>query len=288
MRLPPDDGKIWPVGLSGGADSVALLCRAQDSGLPVTALHFNHAFADENGDAEEAFVRDLCAGRGIALTVGRRTEAQPAGESKEVFARRCRFAFFAAHAGGRLMLAHHADDRAENLILRLMRGCGPEGLTSFGPEGSVAGLRIVRPLLDETHADQVRWLQARGIGWMEDVSNADLTIPRNLIRHTLREALPTFTSGANIALDLLTEESRFLGSLAEAAVISTGPGHLRLREGTPAVLRRRALHGWLRERFGHTPTRRRMALLEAPGTTVMLRPGLRIRHAAPDFWETLT
>lgn len=287
MRLPPNDGAPWPIGLSGGADSVALLCRAQEAGLPVTALHFNHAFSDENGDAEEAFVRELCAARHIPLTVGRCTETQPANESKEVFARRCRFAFFAKYAAGRVMLAHHADDRAENLILRLMRGCGLEGLTSFGEASSVAGLRIVRPLLDETHADQIRWLKAHRIGWMEDVSNGDLTVPRNLIRHTLREALPTFTSGANTSLDHLTEENRFLAELTAAATLSAADHHLRLKEGTSPVLMRRALRGWLLKRFGHTPTRRQMTLLETPQATVMLTPTLRVRHTSPTLWETL-
>lgn len=136
MRLPEDVRTTrWALGLSGGADSVALLLKCLEAGVRPVALHFNHAFADENGDEAEAFCRGLCASLGVSLTVGWRVEAPGERGSKESRARAARMAFFARElrAAGcvGILLAHQADDRAENLVLRLARGCGSEGLSSF-------------------------------------------------------------------------------------------------------------------------------------------------------------
>ncbi len=287
MQLPPIDAKPWALGISGGADSVALLYRMLEAGVPVRPLHFNHGFEDENGDNEEIFVRALCENLHLPLIVGRCTDAESRTTSKEVFARQCRFAFFKAHAQGKLLLAHHANDRAENLILRLMRGCGLEGLTSFGIDGCIEGMQIFRPLLDETHQDQVDWLTARGYTWMEDPSNNDTHIPRNLIRHTLRKALPTFTSGANTSLDVLTEENAFLARLTQDAIESQSALHLRMHVQSEPVLKRRALVQWLKARFNHTPTRRQMELLDCVGAVIPLRTDLRVRHTLENLWEAL-
>lgn len=255
MKLPavlPNES--WGLCLSGGADSTALLLKCVEANFPVVALHFNHGFADEEGDADEAFVRDLCAQVGVALEVGRCTASWTTGETKEVFARRHRLAFFAACARKLgltgLLLAHHADDRAENTVLRLARGCGAEGLTSFRMEGVApwdAQLKVVRPLLDETHADQIEWLETRGLTWREDVSNQDLTIPRNAIRATLPVVLPHFSAGVNAAVDVLTEENAFIAACATEALVQQTAMLLEVKPMTHVVLVRRLLRAWLPE-----------------------------------------
>ncbi len=293
MRLPEDArGAQWALGLSGGADSVALLHKCLEAGVRPVALHFNHAFEDENGDEAEAFCRALCASLGVALRVGRRVASPQERGSKESRARTARMAFFAqeTRAAGcvGVLLAHQADDRAENLVLRLARGCGSEGLSSFGWGGGLPGaadLRVWRPLLDETHAAQVAWLRERDRVWVEDVSNADLSIPRNAIRRVLAPLLPHFTAGANAAADLLAEESACLTRLAEAATASRTAQALELRPGTDATLARRALRAWLPT----TLTRRQTeALLTLPvGGVTQVEGGLGVRRVGDWTWVRL-
>lgn len=290
MRWPEDLREArWALGLSGGADSVALLRRCVEAGGRPVALHFNHGFADENGDEAEAFCRDLCATLGVPLRVGRCPDPEAGGGSKETRARRARMAFLAeaaraARAVG-VLLAHQADDRAESLILRLARGCGVEGLTNLGWAGTLPGapdLRLCRPLLDETHADQVAWLRARGLRWVEDVSNADLAIPRNAIRRLIAERLPQLTRGANVSADLLAEEGAYLAAQAEAAVAERTPRLLRLRPGTPTVLARRALRAWLPTPPTHAQLR---ALLALPvGGVAQTRGALILRRLSQEAW----
>lgn len=293
MRWPQDMMQVrWALGLSGGADSVALLLKCLEAGVRPVALHFNHAFADENGDEAEAFCRELCTSLGVALIVGRREVCVQERGSKESRARTARMAFFAREipAAGcvGILLAHQADDRAENLVLRLARGCGAEGLTTFGWGGVLPGapqLRVWRPLLDETHAAQVAWLRARGQSWVEDVSNTDVTIPRNAIRHVLTPLLPHFTSGANASADLLAEESACLARLTEAAVVTRTAQALELRPGTDFVLMRRALRKWLPNVMTRQQTE---ALLALPvGGVTQVEGGIGVKRVGAWAWVRL-
>lgn len=293
MRLPEDVKQArWALGLSGGADSVALLLKCLEAGVRPVALHFNHAFADENGDEAEAFCRTLCAALGVELIVGRRQVGAQERGSKESRARAARMAFFAREISATgcvgILLAHQADDRAENLVLRLARGCGAEGLSSFGWGGTVPGapsLRVWRPLLDETHAEQVAWLETRGQCWVEDVSNADVTIPRNAIRHVLVPLLPHFTSGANASADLLAEESACLTRLAESATVSWTEQTLELRPETDPVLARRALRKWLPNVMTRQQTEALLAL-SANGVT-QVEGGIRVKRVGAWTWVRL-
>ncbi|MBR6802345.1 MAG: tRNA lysidine(34) synthetase TilS [Kiritimatiellae bacterium] len=293
MRLPDyEPGARWGLCLSGGADSTALLLKCLEVGFPVVALHFNHAFEDEDGDADERYVRALCAAKQVPLEVGRCMEAWATGETKEVFARRHRMDFFAEcarrlHLTG-LLLAHHAGDRAEHLVLRLARGCGAEGLTRFGFENEApwdARVRLVRPLLDETHIDQVQWLTSRGISWCEDVSNADLTIPRNAIRATLPKVLPHFVAGVNASAELLSEENAFIAACAKAAVLEQTERVLSVKPATHMVLLRRILRAWLPELTRHQTQR----LLELPpGKVAMVAQKRVIRRVSETQWQRLS
>jgi tRNA(Ile)-lysidine synthase len=254
----------------------------------VVALHFNHAFEDEEGDADEVFVKALCARLGVALEVGRCTEPWTTHETKEVFARRHRMGFFAAcvtrlQLTG-LLLAHHAGDRAENVVLRLARGCGAEGLTSFGFENRApwdAHVRLVRPLLDETHEDQVNYLKARGQTWQEDVSNADLTIPRNAIRAALPSVLPHFVAGVNAAAEVLAEENAFIAECAAAQVLHCSAWRLEVKPDVHPVLLRRIVRGWLKD----LTRRQTEALLTmAAGTTVNVSGDVVVERVSPTQW----
>jgi tRNA(Ile)-lysidine synthase len=120
------------VAVSGGADSVALLRALYACGAPVAVAHVNHRLRGSESDGDEAFVRDLCARLGIACHVhSADVAALAAGDNLEATARRVRYAFFAAVAGGGgagwVATAHTADDQAETVLHRLIRGTGLQG-----------------------------------------------------------------------------------------------------------------------------------------------------------------
>lgn len=287
------------LGLSGGADSVALLLRCLDARQQVLALHYNHALPDERGDEAEAFVRALCARLSVPLAVGRCEEPWPGRrESREAFARRHRMAFFAnqlrSHALRTLLLAHQADDRAETAILRLARGSAGAGLTGFSVQAPLPGApacRILRPLLGETHASLVAELRARDQAWFEDPSNADLTIPRNALRRVLVPTLPHFTSGVNAALTLLAEDDAYLEHAAQQAIRQATPELLELAPQTPSVLARRALRAWLAGDPtgplgpGQGACARLLAL--PPGAVTTIPGARRIRRLTENAWIRL-
>lgn len=283
----------FAVGLSGGADSVALLYKCLE--LPhktIIAVHFNHAFDDENGDEAEAYCRDLCERLHVPLYVDKCSIDWDRKTTKEVFARDQRFAFFKralkAHGMKSLVLAHHSGDRAENLVLRMARGSGLEGLVSFRSKGPFPGwpdATIYRPLLDESHEDQTRWLEAHGETWIEDTSNVDTTIPRNAIRHHLRTVLPHFVAGANLAADILTEENAYLNQCVDAIILRKSPHHLNLKADAPLVLIRRALRRWIPEALSYTQLQ---ALAQLPqGASYNLTPSVRILATKPTCWKRI-
>ncbi|OFW08003.1 MAG: tRNA lysidine(34) synthetase TilS [Acidobacteria bacterium RIFCSPLOWO2_02_FULL_67_36] len=179
--------------LSGGPDSVALvhlLRELQDRGeLTVAGVaHFNHQLRGAEADADEAFCAALAADLGLAIEIGRgdvRAFALDEGRSIEDAARQVRYAFL-NEAADRLdadvvAVGHSRDDQAETFLLRLLRGSGPRGLAAILPRAG----RIVRPLLDIPRADLREYLRGRAVAFREDATNADVSIPRNRVRHEL-------------------------------------------------------------------------------------------------------
>src|SRR5580700_1007968 len=155
-------GERIGVAVSGGADSVALLRvladLRQELGIGLAVLHFNHQLRGSESDDDEHFVASLAEGLGIELLSGRGDVAAAARErgwNLEDAARRLRYAFFssvvAAGQVAKVAVAHTADDQAETVLARLVRGTGPSGLAAIYP---VKGY-VVRPLL-ETRRDALR------------------------------------------------------------------------------------------------------------------------------------
>ena len=179
--------------LSGGADSVALVALLREldaAGELVLAgvAHFNHQLRGAEADDDERFCRDLAASLGLPIEVGRadvRALAQEQGRSIEDAARTVRYAFFerAADALGaeRIAVAHTRDDQAETFLLRLIRGAGPRGLAGIRPRAG----RVIRPLLDIGRSELREFLAERQLEFREDATNADVSIPRNRVRHEL-------------------------------------------------------------------------------------------------------
>lgn len=186
------------VGLSGGADSVALTRalkeRSGELGIVLSAAHLHHGLRGAEADGDCEFARELAAGLGIAFHSERvdvAAEAEAAGESIEEAARRLRYAWFRRLMAERVVdavaTAHTLDDQAETVLGKFLRGAWTEGFSGIHPVVDFAEGRILRPLLGVTRAQIEAYLGGLGQGWCEDGSNRDLVYTRNRIR---RELLP--------------------------------------------------------------------------------------------------
>ncbi len=203
------------VACSGGVDSTVLLHLARGLGLDVVAGHVNHGLRGAEADADEAFVAETAARLGCGFAV-RRVDpgALRAGRSSlerptlQEAARRLRYdALYAmADAAGaaRIATAHTADDQAETLLQRLLRGTSPEGMG--GIPISSADRRLIRPLLRVGRREIEACARERHIAWREDPSNRDPSYLRTRVRALLRE----------LEADFNPRLLRALGDLAEA------------------------------------------------------------------------
>jgi tRNA(Ile)-lysidine synthase len=198
--LPPVPGDALvgqrvAAAVSGGADSVALALWLHDFATrPAPAftlvglIHVNHALRGADSDADEAFCRYLAGRLSLPIDV----VAAPitvTGRSPETAARTARYLAFdaaAARLGATVVCTGHtADDQAETVLLRLLRGAGLRGLSGIRS----ANRQVVRPLLDCRRSHLRAALVQLGEPWREDSSNTDVSIPRNLVRHELLPAV---------------------------------------------------------------------------------------------------
>lgn len=193
------------VGVSGGADSVALLLCLCELAAPLavklTVAHLNHGLRGQAADEDAHFVADLCGRLAIPVVTGKVDVAARRKESHESLqqaARAERFRFFAAicreQGQNKIALAHHQGDQVETILLNLIRGTGLQGLAGMKPlERGLFGLTLIRPLLSVDRVDILAFLAERGQGYREDYTNLDTKYRRNLVRH---EVLPLL-SGIN-------------------------------------------------------------------------------------------
>jgi tRNA(Ile)-lysidine synthase len=218
-RLPLDTTHLRPglrlaVGLSGGADSVALLRtlaeESRELGLILHASHLHHGLRGAEADADLDFCRDLAAQLNIPFHEARvdtATEARPdpnprdgarakPAESLEEAARRLRYAWFRQLLSktplDAVATAHTLDDQAETVLAKILRGAWTEGLSGIHPVVEFPEGRVLRPLLAATEAQVEDFLRALGQPWRTDSSNADTAFTRNRIRHELLPALDAF------------------------------------------------------------------------------------------------
>jgi tRNA(Ile)-lysidine synthase len=187
------DGSRVLVGLSGGADSVALLLLLREleraGSLAVAgAAHLNHRLRGAEADEDQAFCAALAGRLDVPFRAERTDVAALARAQKrsiEDAARSARYAFFERAAGDVdadvIAVAHTQEDQAETFLLRLLRGSGTRGLAAIQPRAG----RVVRPLLEIAREELRAYLASRGQPFREDSSNADVTVPRNRIRHEL-------------------------------------------------------------------------------------------------------
>jgi tRNA(Ile)-lysidine synthase len=214
-------GDTLIVALSGGADSTALLDLLAT--LPVfplrlVAAHLNHCLRGSESDADEQFCRGLAARYSIPFE-SRRVDIKAAAAAGslnlEDAGRRARIEFFDDLATQRgasaVVLAHHADDQAETVLMRLLRGSGMAGLSGMPWRN---GRGYCRPLLDITRVEIEAYLAERHLEWREDTSNLDRSFLRNRIRHELLPLLEQYNPSVRNTLattaGILAEENALL------------------------------------------------------------------------------
>ena len=213
-------GERLVVAVSGGVDSTVLLhalhALAEPCSLALGLAHVNHGLRGADSDGDEHFLAGLAAELGLPMAVRRVVPGQlRAGASSrerptlQEAARSLRFAALAEiaeEAGARaIATAHNLDDQAETVLMRLLRGCGPDALGGIGEWGREG--RVIRPLLDVSRAEILDYARKRRLRWREDASNLDLRYTRNRVRHRW---LP------ELARDLNPQVLRAIANLAEA------------------------------------------------------------------------
>ncbi len=253
--MPPRSATVV-VGLSGGADSVALVdalaSLRRRRGFRVLAAHLDHGLRPGSA-ADAAFCAEVCRSLDVPLRVGRadvRTRASRERGGLEQAARRERYAFLRRvrdeEGAVAIAVAHTRDDQAETLLLRLLRGSGATGLGGMRPRRG----DVVRPLLGVSRGEVLAHLRERGLAFREDPSNADLVHRRNRVRHELIPYLeerfnPKVRASLARTASVLADEAAHVRREAEAllAAISREEGgavHLRrsaLAEAPTAVAR---------------------------------------------------
>lgn len=213
-------GESLLIAVSGGIDSVVLLHAAlelaREKSFALAVGHVNHGLRGDDSDADQAFVAALAARCGVPLWVravdppGLRTgvssrERPTLQEAARALRYRALRAMAAEAGCARIATAHTLDDQAETVLLRLLRGSGPDGLGGI-PERSPDGV-VVRPLLRVSRARIREFAVGRRIAWREDASNESTGYARNRLR---KHWMP------GLAADFNPQLLMAIGDLAEA------------------------------------------------------------------------
>jgi tRNA(Ile)-lysidine synthase len=213
-------GHTVAVAASGGLDSTVLAHAlgqgAGRGGFRVALAHVHHGLRGDDADADQAAVEALAEQLGVpcgveriapqTLREGVSSRHRPTVQEAARWLRYAALGRLAARWGAqRIATGHHADDQAETVLLRLLRGSGPDGIGGI-PERSPDG-RIVRPLLRLPRAALLAYAERAGLAWREDASNASERYPRNRLRRTWIPGL---------AADFNPRLLRALADLAEA------------------------------------------------------------------------
>ena len=287
------------VGVSGGADSVALtsvlIALRERLGFRVAAAHLNHRIRGAESDRDEAFVRDMCARLGVELIVehadGLRASNSSANLEERAREVRRDFLLRAADRVGAdfVALGHHRDDQAETVLMRLMRGAGAAGMAAMAERGPG---KLIRPMLSISRTEIRAFLDARAIAFVEDSSNSSRDILRNRIRAELLPMLEReYAPGLGGRLVELADEMRSLDQLV-AAIAARELDAMRGRGGALDVtgfaavnraVQAVAIRRYLSERVGslrkisraHVEAVRQLALEGGPSDSIDLPGGWR-------------
>ena len=222
------EGDSIVVGLSGGADSVALLhvllqLREELGIKEITAAHINHGLR-EAAAADEEFVQKLCDTCNIPLQIfyaDVRTYAVENSLGIEEAGRKLRYLHLqeaACSSNAKIATGHHQNDNVETVIMNLARGAGLSGLCGIPPVNG----NIIRPLIDLTREEIEKYIHAHGLKYITDASNLTDEYTRNRVRHSVLPALESATGidtvqtiAKNIAQ--LCRDAEYLDTVAHEA-----------------------------------------------------------------------
>lgn len=253
------DVQRWLIAYSGGLDSrvlAELATRVLDPSC-LLLLHVNHHLQAES-DAWAAHCVAQASLLGLAIKV---VDVAPVSAS-EADAREARYEAFAQElrSDDMLLLGHHADDQAETMLLRLIRGAGPKGLAGMPRQRTLGAGRLLRPLLQITRDELQAWARDQGLGWVDDPSNSAVDYDRNYVRHRvmapLIERWPGVQARMALSAALLDETAGLLEDVARDDLRACrGPqgGLMGAALGVLSQARQRnLLRHWLAERTGAT------------------------------------
>lgn len=219
------------VGFSGGLDStllLELLCQRIDPSL-ITAVHINHGLS-ANADGWQASADHYCKQLGVNFYC-QRVQVKSTGQGFEAAAREQRYAVFEdlIKPGGLLFLGHHADDQAETVLYRLLRGSGPKGLSAMSSSRPIASGTLIRPLLTWKKSQLIACAKQLKLDWIEDESNLDNNFDRNYLRNRvlpeIAQRWPDYAESLQQSAELCGQSEQLANEMAKDDF-----AHLDLRE----------------------------------------------------------
>jgi tRNA(Ile)-lysidine synthase len=233
-------GQLVVTAVSGGADSLCLLDCLRRLGYRVVLAHFDHRLR-EGSERDAEFVLALAQRHGLRAVVGREdVRASAHGRSLEDAARLARYRFLARvaheHRSRVIATGHTTDDQAETVLLHLLRGAGPAGLSGMRPATPLHDwpdlmpgrpLTLIRPLLAISRADTRAHCASIGLTPREDPSNTDPSFVRNRIRLELMPQLATYNPGIRETLDRTARLMRDVADLVEDQARAAWPETVR-------------------------------------------------------------
>jgi tRNA(Ile)-lysidine synthetase-like protein len=237
----------YAVAVSGGVDSVALLCLLRErSNLHLRIAHLDHQTRHGESAQDATFVSELASQSSIPIDLAMFSEIAVADRIRNRSAqfREARFEWFRRVVRSNqlegVILAHHADDQAETILLRLIRGSGYRGLSGMAGQSLIGGLKVFRPLLSISKSVLLDYLNSIGQKWCEDQSNASPIYARNRARvilghlHELRNSL----------LSLAEASSDLRRFTSNAPILAAKFGIDQLAD-QPTLFARESARGWL-------------------------------------------
>jgi len=275
------------VALSGGPDSVALLGALVDLApalkIGVCAAHFNHHLRGAESERDQRCAQLVATTLGVRCIVGDAVDlrGQPNLEAR---AREQRYAFLTsmavAEGCAKIATGHTMDEQAETLLMRLLRGTGWDGMACIQP---VRDGRIVRPLIDCSRQQVMRFLTTRSLPFCEDSSNRDTRMLRNRVRldflPLLRAINPNVVQALASTAEILSGEAALLDAHAGSLLPVPPAPQLPLTAilTAPPALRGRVVRLWLRTRRGDLRRVTAAHIRAIVDLALGARPGGRVR-----------
>ena len=297
----PEEARIV-IGVSGGADSMALLdaiVRLEKFGI--AAAHLNHCLRGDESDADEEFVMSESRKRNVEY-ISERVDiaaiSARTGRNIEAAARDARYEFLTRSAlrfeAPYVTTAHTRDDQVETVLLRLIRGASPSGLRGIHASRPLGrGITLSRPMLDVTRPEVLEHCDRFGIEFRTDSSNLSLKFTRNRVRHQLlpllRELNPEFDQALVRTAGMIGEDSSVLddqaGDLLNLKDRRSQALSLDMKQfaGLDVAIRRRMVRLWIEHARGEL-LRIEKSHLDAIDGMIAKRKGNKVVEL-PDGWR---